>query len=500
MLTSITQNSTSGLPMVGTKNRITALAIWKIPYRRSALIHLSAMMPAIEGMNSAAMPIVEKIAPKLVPDQCLFWNHHAPIVSSHAPQMKYWRNTITIRRSFRFIGAPRGAPLPAGARASVGSTVSPASFKWCNDVVTVETQATDGRQQSTNRRRSRCRASQPIARARRACPSTGTCEFAPARDRQEAQGSRADWMSARPSRPAPSFFRPFLGNAKKGPARNGGARKRHGRRKYVSRKSTQENPQPQRREQRGGTDARRAQRQPRGEARAQEHHRHVGDQHAGGAAGDHLPQRLIARAQHRGGDLGAVAQFGQEECDDGRDENAAPCMGGCRRIVAALVREQRPHRDREKRQADQPALHVRRQPMRQPRAGFRRDRVADQRRDQDAGADRPRLAEFRGQHQRQQLRLVADLGQRDRAECDQEGLQGKLRWAGNDDNPRAMSRPRAHHARTAGLAASQAMSRAMACRPSVLTRIPRRRAEGGYSPTERAQCSKLPSPAGTLLQ
>jgi hypothetical protein len=31
-------------------------------------------MPISAGMNSEAMPMVEKIAPKLVPDHCLFWN------------------------------------------------------------------------------------------------------------------------------------------------------------------------------------------------------------------------------------------------------------------------------------------------------------------------------------------------------------------------------------------------------------------------------------------
>src|SRR5512142_1070207 len=52
-------------------------------------------------MNSTAMPIVEKIAPKPVPDQCRFWNQYAPIVSSQDPQMKNWRKFMTIRRSFR---------------------------------------------------------------------------------------------------------------------------------------------------------------------------------------------------------------------------------------------------------------------------------------------------------------------------------------------------------------------------------------------------------------
>ena len=52
-------------------------------------------------MNSAEMPMVEKIAPKLVPDHCLCWNQYAPMVISHAPQMKNWRKFMMVRRSFR---------------------------------------------------------------------------------------------------------------------------------------------------------------------------------------------------------------------------------------------------------------------------------------------------------------------------------------------------------------------------------------------------------------
>src|SRR5512147_1612754 len=101
MFSSMTQNIVAGSSTSGTQNSTAAPQICSAPYRRSALIHLSAMMPAIDGMNSAAMPMVEKIAPNDVPDQCLFWNQYAPIVSSHEPQMKNWRKFITIRRSFR---------------------------------------------------------------------------------------------------------------------------------------------------------------------------------------------------------------------------------------------------------------------------------------------------------------------------------------------------------------------------------------------------------------
>src|SRR6185312_6683971 len=90
-------------------------------------------MPATDGMNSAAMPMVEKIAPNCVPDQCRFWNQYAPIVSSHAPQMKYWRKFIATRRSFRFIAVPQRsrerrarpdvqqAPVPFRGRLCVGT-------------------------------------------------------------------------------------------------------------------------------------------------------------------------------------------------------------------------------------------------------------------------------------------------------------------------------------------------------------------------------------------
>ncbi|CAM5374585.1 hypothetical protein RLIN73S_07233 [Rhodanobacter lindaniclasticus] len=87
MFSSITQNICSGSVTCGIANSTTAPAICSMPYRRSALIHLSATMPISEGMNSEAMPMVEKIAPKLVPDQCWVWNHQVPMVSSQAPQM-----------------------------------------------------------------------------------------------------------------------------------------------------------------------------------------------------------------------------------------------------------------------------------------------------------------------------------------------------------------------------------------------------------------------------
>ncbi len=115
MFSSIAQNNTDGLSIVGIANSTIAPQMCNSPYSFSALIHLSATMPAIDGMNSDAMPMVEKIAPNPVPDQCLFWNQYAPMVSSHAPQMKNWRKFIAIKRNFRFKNA---TPLTHAALAA----------------------------------------------------------------------------------------------------------------------------------------------------------------------------------------------------------------------------------------------------------------------------------------------------------------------------------------------------------------------------------------------
>src|SRR3546814_13131853 len=61
-------------------------------------------------MNNAAMPMVEKIAPKLVPDQWRFSNQKRPMVISHAPQMKNCRNMAMVRRSFSFMQSSGVAP------------------------------------------------------------------------------------------------------------------------------------------------------------------------------------------------------------------------------------------------------------------------------------------------------------------------------------------------------------------------------------------------------
>jgi hypothetical protein len=59
----------------------------------------------------------------------------------------------------------------------------------------------------------------------------------------------------------------------------------------------------------------------------------------------------------------------------------------------------------------------------QPDSGRAGEGVVGEGGDEDAGHDRPRLAELAGEDEGEQLRLVADLGKRDDAERDEESVQ-----------------------------------------------------------------------------
>ena len=75
--------------------------------------------------------------------------------------------------------------------------------------------------------------------------------------------------------------------------------------------------------------------------------------------------------------------------------------------------------------------------------------VIDQRRREDASQDRPRPAVMRRQAQRQKLRAVADLGESDGGERNQECVHWATR-PGGDDNGRPPARRRKN--RSVGLA------------------------------------------------
>jgi hypothetical protein len=121
----------------------------------------------------------------------------------------------------------------------------------------------------------------------------------------------------------------------------------------------------------------------------------------------------VLRRQRDGRDLRLVADLHDEERQQ-RGREDAPA-GRLLRLVPELVGHQGPGRHRDERHAQDPAHQVRTDGGGEPGADVARDRVVQQRRDQDAEDDRQRLAVFRREHQREQLGLVADLRERDDA-------------------------------------------------------------------------------------
>ena len=51
------------------EEQLDEIAIWQSPYKRSALNHLSAIIPIIPGITNEAIPIVAKMAPICPPSK-----------------------------------------------------------------------------------------------------------------------------------------------------------------------------------------------------------------------------------------------------------------------------------------------------------------------------------------------------------------------------------------------------------------------------------------------
>ena len=149
---------------------------------------------------------------------------------------------------------------------------------------------------------------------------------------------------------------------------------------------------------------------------AQHYRGHVGDHHAQCRAEHDSDQRIKARGEGDGGDLGLIGHFGEKKRHHRDAENA---QWGFRRggvFGVKLVGNQHPCAHGEKRSAEYPAHGFGAQSGRSPDADAASQRVIEQRGHQNAPDDRPGFAETRSQYQRQQLRFVADFG-----ECDDAG-------------------------------------------------------------------------------
>ncbi len=109
------------------------------------------------------------------------------------------------------------------------------------------------------------------------------------------------------------------------------------------------------------------------------------------------------------------------------DAEHAPARRRRRLVVVERVGLQCPCRDGEERQRDHPAEEIRGQHGAREVAEPARERMVRERGDEDAGDDRQRLPEPRRQHECEELRLVADLAERDHARRHEEGFHGNRR-------------------------------------------------------------------------
>lgn len=82
------------------ENIAMPLSMCRMPYSFSAFIHLSAIIPKIAGINTDAMPNVEKTAPNSDPPHFLFSNQKTPIVINQAPQIMNCRKFMIVSLNF----------------------------------------------------------------------------------------------------------------------------------------------------------------------------------------------------------------------------------------------------------------------------------------------------------------------------------------------------------------------------------------------------------------
>ncbi len=115
-----------------------------------------------------------------------------------------------------------------------------------------------------------------------------------------------------------------------------------------------------------------------------------------------------------------VAELAQEKGAKRRPENAK--ISDRRPILFRRLRQGRPDRNREKRRGDDPFEPWPVELDADEEADSGCCRMVQQHRHEDAEHDRPRTVEAARQHEREKLRLVAKLGDKDEAERNEKGF------------------------------------------------------------------------------
>ena len=146
---------------------------------------------------------------------------------------------------------------------------------------------------------------------------------------------------------------------------------------------------------------------------AEQDRRHVGDHHPQRSASHHRDKRLILRRQRHRGDLRFVAHLGQKEGDQRGAEHAEAGEFGI--VFLKLVGNQRPGGHGDEGHTQNPAQGVRCHQRGNPRTERAGHAVICQRCHQNAQHNRQGLTKLGGENEGEQLRFVADFGQRDDA-------------------------------------------------------------------------------------
>ena len=144
-----------------------------------------------------------------------------------------------------------------------------------------------------------------------------------------------------------------------------------------------------------------------------EHGHAVSDEHAKSRPGGDLDGRREARAEGDRRELRLVAHLGEEE-DHGRGQQRAPPTALGRGLGA--IGDERPHAKGEEAQTEEPAEHGGIDSRPSPDADGGGQGVVEHGRDEDPEHDGPRTPVSQPQRQRDELRLVAHLRERDHHE------------------------------------------------------------------------------------
>lgn len=160
-----------------------------------------------------------------------------------------------------------------------------------------------------------------------------------------------------------------------------------------------------------------------GEAIAHKNSRNVSDEHAEGGAGDDHERLMKVSGHGDGGDLSLVAHLGQKEGEKSGAKNAKT-SGHASLLLFDFVRDEGPRGHAKKREPQGPAKSIGGERGGDPSAQRAGQAMVDQGGQKNAKNDGERFFEASGEHEREKLSFIANLGEGDHAGGSQKSVKG----------------------------------------------------------------------------